>query len=328
MSRNGVVKKQITGGHAFKRSFHLFAELGFDTSILYAAKDVTGIQTIEIPHSDYDGMNGLVKLLTDKGQITETSFPPVPPRDESGFLVKWFKRIIQFFRVLVQFSRKSREWKEKPRCESTIVCDWIFLSEEETQKTRQSAKKRGVSVNSHLLHSLNGAVRPYLEPSEKDNSTWIVPVSLYESFEEAKAPGIKTSIMEVNLADNDTAEIVHAKVKKEVDLQSYWGTIVAVLLNDFLSDNLNRKILASTVAKKKRVGTFSNLGRWCGKEEKGFVGWAVVPPVHPGQPLGVGAVEYNGALGVGMKWDPCLGMTKSDRETVKNSFKAYCVSEV
>ena len=105
---------------------------------------------------------------------------------------------------------------------------------------------------------------------------------------------------------------MNAKVRREVDKESYWGAIVAVLINHFLPDSLNRAILAATVATKRRVGTFSNLGRWTGKERAADEAWAVVPPVHPGQPLGVGVIEFNGKLGVGMKIDPYLGMDEAD----------------
>ena len=39
--------------------------------------------------------------------------------------------------------------------------------------------------------------------------------------------------------------------------------------------------------------------------------WSVVPPVHPGQPVGIGAIEFNGKLGIGMKVDPSIGLDEN-----------------
>ncbi len=310
----------LTGGPAFAQSFRLFQKLGFDTSIVFGHHINGRTEEREISHIEYDGMNGLTEQLRQTGTLTDQSFPQVPLRKRGFLLFTLIRRFFQYFRILWQFSRKSQEWRVEPRKVAVPFTVWKFFTPEETEASRQAAKAAGVSLNSHLLFHLNETVKPRMAPS-KHPSTWIVPVSLYASAEQVHEPGMRTSVMEVGLMPNDGPVQVHAKVRKEVDQESYWGAIVAVLINHFLPARLNSAILAATVATKRRVGTFSNLGRWTGNEKASDEAWSVVPPVHPGQPLGVGVIEFNGKLGVGMKFDPYLGMDEAEGRFVLERFK-------
>ncbi len=313
------IKYFFTGGPAFARSFRLFQHLGFDTSIVFGHRRNGEVEEREISHIEYDGMNGLVEQLRVTGTLTDQSFPVIPERKKSFWVFTLIRRFLQYFRVLYQFSRKSQEWRPEPRKVASPLTVWKFFTAKETESMRQAAKGSGVSFNSHLLYHLNEVVKPRLAPS-KEPATWIVPVSLYENAKQAQEKGMRTSIMELALRPSDGATEVHAKVRREVDRESFWGAIVAVLINHLLPDRLNLAILGATVATKKRVGTFSNLGKWSGNEKAKDEAWAVVPPVHPGQPLGVGVIEFNGKLGVGFKIDPFLGMDEADGDFLINKF--------
>lgn len=316
----------FTGGPAFAESFRLFSALGFDTSIVYAQQRASGAREIEISHIDYDGMNGLVAQLRETGAYRSDSFPAIPPRKQRFILLTWLRRLVQYFKVLWQFSRPSQEWQPRPRQVAHPFCVWRFFTGEQTARIREAARASGVSFNSHLFFQLNETVKPHLAPS-KHPATWIIPVSLYQNSQQAESQGMRTSIMEVGLTPDDTPQTVHEKVRKEVDSESYWGAIVAVLINHPLPRAINRAILAATVAKKRRVGTFSNLGKWKGKERDLTEAWAVVPPVHPGQPLGVGAIEYNGKLGFGFKIDPFLGFDETDANRLADTFTAKLLGQ-
>jgi hypothetical protein len=316
---NRGLKYFMTGGPAFARSFRLFSALGFGTSILFCRYRQGKTQEIEISHTDYDGMNGLVAQLKKAGTYEENSFPVIPARKRSFLPWTLLRRFLHYFRVLWQFSRKSQEWKELPRKVSQPILVWNFFSAEETESIRATARANKVSMNSHLFYTLNDTVKPYLAPSGKA-ATWIIPVSLYSSSEQAQTPGMRTSIMEVGLVPSDTPATTNEKVRRELESESYWGAIVAVLINHPLPASINRAILSATVASKRRVGTFSNLGKWRGRDTSADEAWSVVPPVHAGQPFGVGAIEYNGKLGLGMQFDPFLGLDEHDAEAVMKEF--------
>lgn len=316
----------FTGGPAFARSFRLFAELDFDTDIVYARNHQGKVVEFVLPHADYDGFTGFTHLLSEHKEMTGQSFPPIPKRKHRFFLVTLFKRIGQYFRTLWQFAKKSREWKRAGKSPANFITSWQFCSAEQTAKMREQARKAGVSLNSHLFYSLHKTVKPHLQ-SSKLPATWIIPVSLYDNAEQANGPGVRTSIMEVNVEDKDVAVDLHAKIRHEVNRETYWGTVVAVLINHVLPDSINRKILSATVATKKRVGTFSNISKWTGNEKFADEGWSIVPPVHPGQPIGCGCIEFNGKLGLGMKLDPYLGRDQAEADILMQSWFQTAIGE-
>ena len=124
----------LTGGPAFARSFRLFSALGFDTSIVYAQQMKTMAREIEISHIEYDGMNGYVAQLMATGAYQADSFPSIPPRKKSFFLITFFQRLFQYVKVLWQFSRPSQEWKTPPRKVAQPFCVWRFFTPGQTAK--------------------------------------------------------------------------------------------------------------------------------------------------------------------------------------------------
>lgn len=266
-------------------------------------------------------------MTKSAGVFESDGFPPL--RDRKSSLGKWPNRIKEYFRILQQFSLKSKEWLPKipeiaehatnlaANCqvslsENKFHCGWIYLSQDQTERLRRSSKAAGVSLNVYLLHRINQAVQPYLQNSSF-KSSWIVPVAVYSSWELALLPGVRTSTVEINIGEKDSLQDLQRQLQSEVNREAYWGFLVGAMINYVLPMSLNRAILQATIAKKNRVGTFSNIGKWTGKEDHSI--WAMAPNVHPGQPLGAGAVEFNGRLGLGFKFDPCLGF---DSDTTLN----------
>lgn len=300
-----------------EHSFKIFAQLGYDVSIRFGHCINGKWEETELSHISFDGINGFTKLLTDQGKILPTSFPQLRERPERSFFQKWTNRFRQYFRTVGQFSKPSRQWRLKraPLPAGTFVSSWRLLSVAETQLFRACSQSQGVSLNTFLLYNLHRAVLPFLEAGSKQKTlpcAWIVPAMLYKNWKMAANQGVHTSIMELNIIESDTPHSLQQKLNHEISIESYWGPILGAAINNFLPDFLNRFILNLTVAKKMRVGTFSNIGKWTGQEQEPSEGWSVLPPVHPGQPLGVGAIEYNGKLGLGIKADPVLGFSQSD----------------
>lgn len=296
------------------RSFTLFSQLGFDVDIIYLRfKPEGGFDRIIVPHTEYDGINGFVEMLKRDGLFDLKCLPPFPERPRRGFFLRWLNSFMQYFRVLAQFGAKSRSWKtSKPNNGYSV--SGKLLTADETSDIKSNAKKKGVSTNTALLHALNVTILPYLDLSQLAlPNAWIIPVMLYETAAQTEEKGSLTSIMEVNIHENDSLENLQRQIREEIAAEAYMGTWLAAILNSFLPDSLNRSILKSTVAKKMRVGTFSNLGRWQSvRPSPGTSGWSVTPPVHPGQPFGVGLIEYGGRLGVALKTDPTLGLSEAE----------------
>lgn len=302
---------------AMRSSFELFSQLGFDVAIVYLKfESPRNFERIALSHTEYDGINGFVEILRRERKFRLNDLPPFPVRASRPLLLRWLNYWKQYFRVLAQFGAQSKGWRkivqEPPRAFSV---SGRLLTEAETQIIKAHSTRAGVSTNTVLLFELNRSIQAFLDGASLPCS-WIIPVMLYQSPEETTEKGNLTSIMEINIEDADTLQSLQTKIRGEIAAEAYRGTWLGAIINSFLPDKVNRAILSSTVAKKMRVGTFTNLGRWGQNSEAGPAGWSLVPPVHPGQPFGVGLIEYGGKLGLALKTDPSLGLSELDGDRI------------
>jgi hypothetical protein len=298
----------FAGENAMSRGFVHFEKLGYDVSIIYGRARGGAWETIEISHIPYDGINGFAHVLNERGLFDPAGLPPLRKRAERPFVARWANRFRQYLDVVAQFGRPSRKWAKPAAAVEGRPLAWIAFSMEETARIRGRAREEGVSVNVLLLHRLHQVVAPRLEPGSPHPAAWIVPANLYEDWSNILGRGVLTSIMELEVRDDDGPKAIQEKLTAAIAAEAYWGPFLGAMINDPLPAFLNRAILSSTVAKKMRVGTLTNAGKWSGRETAPDEAWSLVPPVHPGQPLGCGVIEWNDKLGLGLKADGSLGL--------------------
>jgi hypothetical protein len=105
---------------AMQKGFRAFDRLNLDTSIVTAFKKNNQLNVEPISHIDYDGNNGFWRLLFKTG-FRNVEPPEIRTRTELSF----FEKMAQYFRVLKQFSEKSRCFSEDSK---TIIESWNIQS--------------------------------------------------------------------------------------------------------------------------------------------------------------------------------------------------------
>jgi hypothetical protein len=330
---------------AMQKGFLAFERLNLDVSIVQAVNDSRSLKISSLSHSIYDGNNGFWKFISENGAEHIQ-----PPSIKIRAALSFFEKLDQYFRVLHQFKKTSCTFKsnvseliETKAHEPTVsmnkqqntknqsvqnigLADFFGNSmyfetytEDETEQAKKIAQTKGTSLNSWMLWCANSILSPYLEGTSP--SSWIVPVSVYESLDELKQTGVLTSIVEINIETNMTTQEVGDLVRKEVNAGLHWGTIFGACVNWFLPLYIYSLILKATVAKKVRVGTFSNIGKWTTTTMESQKNFYFCPPVHKGQPLGIGVNEFNGRLNIGWKSDASLNLQSLHLSHLHKAFK-------
>jgi hypothetical protein len=297
------------------KSFECFRDLGLDTDIYFCQIHEGGTKLIRVSHCEYDGISGFVNLLKKQGQYKSDGFPNVLRRNRHSIALV-YRKLREYIRTLGQFKMKSYHWRYGEGFQlKRQFFSVVSFEVESTRRLKAQARRLKVSVNSFLFHHLAASVMPYLDFSrDAAGATWIVPASLYESEEQAHRKGNRTSIMEVVVKPDQSVRETHEMIKAEVRREAHWGPWLGAWIFYFLPRFFVRWALKSTVAKKKRVGTFSNLGSWIGVDHSDW--WTGMPPVHPGQPFGVAAIEWNGKLALGFRVHESAGLTKETLDTL------------
>jgi hypothetical protein len=336
---------------AMQKGFRAFDGLNLDTSIITAFKKNNQLNVEPISHVDYDGNNGFWRLLFNTGFKNV-----VPPDIRTRTTLTFFEKMAQYFRVLKQFSEKSRCF----RSDSKLIIDsWGLQSNQETQvgilsspqksalqtigladylghalffasisinevkRMREHAANHNVTLNTWMFWCLNKIMQPLLVGN--DCSSWVMPVSAYQNLNQLEHQGVLTSVIEINIGSNTTPLQLHEMVKHEVNSGLHWGTLFGACINWFLPLFLYKLILKATIAKKIRVGTFSNIGKWKGENSEFGNDHYLCPPVHQGQPLGVCVNELNGQLNFGWKADLSLNLQSNHLAVIHEKFKLECL---
>ena len=299
--------------------FSLYENSEIDISIHYVKKEDHRLQAFERLHSGFDGISGFSDILKNENLLTEESFPtirtPIPG--------SWIQKLQAVRELSKGSSRKNRFWpieeENKIHHKEQSSQAWSFFSTEETCQIESSSKKNKVSVNTYLLHQFNRSLislnlgRPNLTLNN-----WLIPVSQYSKSDFRKTGGNRVSYIEIPIKPEDTAYQLHQKVKillkKRVDL----GPLTALKIGLALGDQFVLKANRKNAFKKKYVGGFTNIGKWKGR---GNHSWAMTPPVNHQQPFAIGAIDYNGKLGIGLKAYPSLKLTQIDLKKIAGKFR-------
>lgn len=305
-------------------SFQLLENMGHEIDINFVAFTPNGLEVLPLKHSHFDGVSGYIKILRDKKQLQENSFPPAPQRGPPTGLERWIKQTRAYIKLIFQRKKAPQKWTTALSPAMSASMTFSLFGEQETRDVQRKARQHRVTINTYLLHHLNQIISTYIEGSAP--SDWSIPVALYPEFHADIQAQNQSSIIVISMEHSDSMRTTQQKIRQEITGESYLGAVLATKMISALSPSFASRLVQFSLSRVPLTGIFSNLGYWRGREDANILGYSGVPPVFPFQPLSAGIIVYNGRLGAGIRAHAQLGFNNKQLEKVLESWKSRLLS--
>jgi hypothetical protein len=294
--------------------FKFFSKLGLNENIIFENRNaLSTYEQFELPHSEYDGISGLLHLLKMKKSIDSDSLVSVSSVRSNikaqSLLRKCIVDIGYLFKDVIptrsafysDFDHTLKNKREK--------VEFIYFNSDDVISFTNQARREGVSFNSFFLYKFNDFVVKNYNLSRGDKK-WMVPVSLYESIDQTTDFGNNSSFVEASIGLNDTVQTINMDIKKQVKSTTYQSPLRAERLLLRLPMRFIPYIIRTHFKRNLRLGSFSNLGLWKIDTINSDEMWAFSAPVTPNQPLTFSILTLNGQMSVGIRVYEELGLDK------------------
>lgn len=263
-----------------------------------------------LPHTDFDGIGGLAKLLRERGAVL-----PRLPQIKHHSRKSWTALVRSTPQYLSPRRRLQWDLLDGPTRVSTKLdppsaVAWHAFDEGTTIQIRRVCRKAGLTVNSFLLKHLTKSVRPFL----KDQSAtvpWMVPVNLRGGVTRDRDTENHSSYVAVRVRSFDTALDVHRAIYHALARGEHWANWMAYGSGALLTAGLRRYMISiDRCMSQWNLGSFSNLGDW--DSEKRITSpacegpWLFAPPVLRCQLVGAGCVTFQNRMTLTIQMHPEL----------------------
>lgn len=276
-----------------------------------------------IDHSGFDGVGGFAKILRERGASLK-SLPKISRHSRVKLSALW-----ESLPGLVR-SRKFPSWRDtfptSPARNNQAPGAFAThrFNHEQTQQLLELSRHHGVSVNSLLLHSLDAAIRSFLEDSATPIS-WMVPVNLRGMVKREVEESNHSSYLTPRICADDSLQTVHSKIRRKLQTGQHLLTWKTYSLTRFLSHSAKKMIIRhNRVMADHCLGCFSNLGEWdpgCQWTGEQLAGnWFFSPPTLRCQKIAAGCLTFQNQLTLTLQIHPEL---TSDPEIARKWIKAW-----
>jgi len=271
-------------------------------------------------HTECDGIGGFSKALSREGVVLK-EMPQLKELTRPHF----FRKVLAYTRFLANARVHRTPWKNFDIPEhnnKSCGIDTHYFETEQTETFKILAKKRNVTLNSLLLHSLNKAVSPQWTIQPVHNR-WMIPINMRGGIKRSPTSN-QTSYLGVDLDQRDSIWEVHKKVLAQKESLAHWGALWGLYMGQWLGEKGVRKTL-SRYSKKGHswTGTFSNLGSWNVKSD---LICFFCPPVTQGHPIGAGALTHHGKLALTLQLHPGLTTRFSQVQESMQAWKQHLLT--
>lgn len=259
--------------------------------IRYGRISQGAVEWLEVSHCECDGIGGFARLLRERG-LDNLTVPRTKHPSREIFLPLW--RLWRDKRKKAACAGRG-DWK---RTSQSVNIAWHLFTEDETRSILDRCRELGVTVNSHLLHALDQAVRPEITRPERCVS-WMIPVNLRGDVCYPDDTENHVSCVETQIAADDTPATIHRKVLHQLKRGEHRANHLLLNIGRIFTHRMKMNLLTKDRTKPAgNIGAFSNLGVWNQGNETDEDGWVFTPPVVLGQLLGAGCVTFRGRLGL------------------------------
>jgi hypothetical protein len=264
---------------------------------------------LAMPHARYDGLGALDALLAEVGAAPDGGLPQatgLTPLGGSAQLAA-FARVMRAPSSAATFRGHDLAWQPTPGDSSRALpaagsIAWRCFSREATLRLQAAARAAGVTLNSLLLWGLHRAVAPEVDGGD---DVWLIPVNLRGLVCQRRAQANHIAFLHVPLPRGSSVEAVHAAVWGGLARGDHWGAWALSNTGELIGAR-GVELIARWGDPRRRVclGAFSNLGALRGTPDGRQ--WLFAPPVSFAQPLGAGALGWNGRLSLLVQLHPSV----------------------
>lgn len=283
------------------------------------------IEWHRIDHCQFDGIGGFAEVLSKLNHNIEKL-----PADHAPTPSFW-PGLKTWWLTWCHMNSRQVRWNEKWRSRfnpqlkhrTTPLIHWHLFSREDTRKIEYASLKQRASTNCYLLAKLsNTAGKEFVE--EGSNFHWMIPTNLRGGLKlsDPRANHCSTYSLDTNASASPCSiqDKSRQLTKRGDDWAFYWTIKFFVKL----PTKINRWLQKDSEKRNPAIGCFTNLGHWHHCKPNSPVndkeGWVIVPTANHANPVGAGAITWNGRLSIALEIHPSL---QSSEEESQHIFEAW-----
>jgi hypothetical protein len=305
--------------------FSAMRDSGEDISIVYGypydAAAPARAHWFELQHNEYDGVAGLACLLRHHGQVVDRL--PQLTNDRLTF-ARGLRGVLS---VLPEVKSRQRQWRrfDAARQAAKLPVDqrvaWHSFSAPETQAIVAAAKVAGVSVNTFLLHRLDGVVKHLTPPSTARR--WMLPINLRGAVTRALERSPHMAFLGVDLDDSTSLPQAQQRIDTLRAKAYHWGVWVLMQAGRLMGkDGMRRDIAKREAQQHGWTGIFSNLGTW---NVDGAKPWLFCPAISRVYPVGAGCLTMNGRMSLTVQLHAVLCENLATSQALLDAWRLACL---
>ncbi|MES2803817.1 MAG: hypothetical protein V4654_15090 [Bdellovibrionota bacterium] len=298
--------------------FEAFKALGEPSEILFdfKVKDQNHSEKLLYSHSQGDATAAIYEISSKydfilSKVVEKTSPPPVK-------FLTYLKQILIF-----NYHARPRFKKLWPfaitACTTTETLYAHFVIDKHAViELKSKLQHQKISLNTHLLHTLNLATRSYLKPVRKD-LVWIVPVNFRRELGlKTDAPGNQAANFTCVIED-ETALQLQQNISGLLKSKRHWGTWFWQNASIWMPFSLVKFFTKARLHPNYCAGVFTNLGDWQSPTEFSHFTFFANPILS--HPIVASSLEMNGALTLGIRLYPSFPLTSQQLQGYLQTWK-------
>jgi hypothetical protein len=306
---------------------HVASTRGECTDIAFARAAGDRLEWRPFPHREGDGVGAFVRIQRELGRIVA-----VPSNSRSGrvSLAAWEKAMNSHIYVHrlppVRWRDPKADWRPGP----PTARAGLVLSREESESAASKARRLGISLNSWLVWTADQAVLPFVQDLSGGKTSWMIPINMRSPGDERLSNRVVQ--IGVELERLTSPEEAHARIRAALSENVHWAMIrsldwIGRIPLSWMKGRMERDMKAMYEREfSMGNGVLSNLGDWEVEGASADEGWVFIPPPLKIQPLTLGAIRFNGRLGLGVQAHPFLSARAEDAESWLRAWRDKLVS--
>lgn len=235
---------------------------------------------------------------------------------------------VSFFNYLKQIllfnyharPRRQKLWPFSIAKATTTETPYVYfvISKDELAALKERVKMQNVSLNTHLLFTLNQATRSFLNPIRKD-LTWIIPVNFRRELRlPPDAPGNQAANFTC-VIQSETPQQLQNKISYLLKSKRHWGVWFWQNAARWMPFSLVKRITKVRLHPNYNAGVFTNLGAWQSATEFSHFTFFANPILS--HPIVGSSLELNGQLTLGLCIYPTFPLSEEQLQEYLQTWK-------
>jgi hypothetical protein len=295
------------------RYFDTLKQSGEDTTFsIHRYRSERPLEKLTFDHRVYDGVSAVCELAR---KLPAEGF--APPQFKVVDKPNLFRRCLMLFRWSRQlFPGLGREWKEGSGVRIAAQA-YIHIDKNEWS----DIQVRKGSPTNIILSSLDLVAQKYLKSSTLPR-LWMIPVGLYDQIDRSLHPQNRVAFVDVSLWNKgNQITSIQGQLKRDLSKGLYWGSILSLNIVDLVGVKIFVFFLKFLHHLFRRTGTVSNFGAWKVTGIPSDEWWVIQMTTVRISPVGIGMIEVNGQLGVGIQFHSSLRWTPLEAQKFAQEWK-------